>query len=268
MTGWVCMPGRRTITAMITVADPAGRRAHDAYHRFVRDGVWAMSRPWQVLATHLVARFAAAGTVELARDDTLLYHEGRHVEGAGTFRGAVRSTLAKVVHAHGLNLVVITLQVRPPWDGYPIAVPVNMRVRRKEDAVTTIGHAAAMLPEIAGWLPGRQLHLCADGAYATLARDLPDPVHLTCRMRRDAALHRADPLTDENSVIDHGTPRYLTWVVGRQPIATRPKKRSHPAPGASEERQPLVPEWTHDADAPRTQQPIGLPSAALGDRAL
>jgi len=38
LTGWICAPGRRTITAMIAVADPAGRRAHDAYHRFVRDG--------------------------------------------------------------------------------------------------------------------------------------------------------------------------------------------------------------------------------------
>ena len=43
LSGWVCAPGRRTITAMITVADPAGQRAHDAYHRFVRDGAWAMS---------------------------------------------------------------------------------------------------------------------------------------------------------------------------------------------------------------------------------
>ena len=40
LTGWVLAPGRRTITAMIAVADPAGRRAHDAYHRFVRDGAW------------------------------------------------------------------------------------------------------------------------------------------------------------------------------------------------------------------------------------
>ncbi len=43
ITGWVCTPGRRTITAMITVADPIGARAHDAYHRFVHDGVWNMS---------------------------------------------------------------------------------------------------------------------------------------------------------------------------------------------------------------------------------
>jgi len=29
------------------VVDPAGRRAHDAYHRFVRDGAWAMSGLWR-----------------------------------------------------------------------------------------------------------------------------------------------------------------------------------------------------------------------------
>lgn len=27
LTGWVCAPGRRTITNMIAAADPAGRRA-------------------------------------------------------------------------------------------------------------------------------------------------------------------------------------------------------------------------------------------------
>jgi hypothetical protein len=31
----VTAPGRRTITAMICAADPEGKRAHDAYHRFV-----------------------------------------------------------------------------------------------------------------------------------------------------------------------------------------------------------------------------------------
>ena len=178
---------------MIAVADPAGRRAHDAYHRFVRDGAWSMSRLWQALAVHLIARFAPTGVVELACDDTLFHHEGRKVEGAGTFRDAVRSTLAKVVYARGLNLVVITLQVRPPWGGCPIAVPVNVRVHRKHDATTTIAHAAAMLTEIAGWLPDRCFHLCADGAYATLAGAGLPRTQLTSRMRRDAALFEAAP---------------------------------------------------------------------------
>lgn len=63
ITGWVCAPGRRTITRMIAVADPAGRRAHDAYHRFIRDGAWSMHRLFQVLAGHLVGRFAPDGAI-------------------------------------------------------------------------------------------------------------------------------------------------------------------------------------------------------------
>ena len=176
LTGWVCAPGRRTITNMIAVADPAGRRAHDAYHRFVRDGVWSMSRLWRALSTHLLASFCPTGVVELACDDTLFHHEGSKVKGAGVFRDAVRSTLRRVVYARGLNLVVITLTITPPWGGQPIAVPVNVRVHRKHDETTTIAHAAAMLTEILGWFPDRWFHLCADGAYATLAgAALPRP---------------------------------------------------------------------------------------------
>ena len=193
VTGWVCAPGRRTITRMITVADPAGRRAHDAYHRFVRDGAWHMDALWAVLARHLIARFAPAGVVELACDDTLFHHEGRKVEGAGVFRDAVRSTVRRVVYARGLNLVVITLTVHPPWGGCPIAVPVNVRVHRKHDPLTTIAHAAAMITQIADWLPERSFHLVADGAYATLARAGLPRTQMTSRMRRDAALYKPAP---------------------------------------------------------------------------
>src|SRR5665811_1783144 len=149
LTGWVCAPGRRTITAMITVADPAGHRAHDAYHRFVRDGAWSMNRLWRVLTCHLVTSLCPTGAGELACDDTLFHHDGPKVHGAGIFRDAVRSTLRRVVYARGLNLVVITLQVHPPWGGCPVAVPVNVRVHNKHDTTTTIAHAAAMITEIA-----------------------------------------------------------------------------------------------------------------------
>lgn len=193
LTGWVCAPGRRTITNMIAVGDPAGRRAHDAYHRFVRDGAWSMSRLWRVLATHLVDRFCPTGVVEVACDDTLFHHGGRKIEGAGVFRDAVRSTIGRVVYARGLNLVVITLRIHPPWGGTPVAVPVNVRIHRKHDPLTTIAHAAAMITELAAWLPDRCFHLCADGAYATLAgADLPR-TRITSRMRRDAALYEPAP---------------------------------------------------------------------------
>src|SRR6187200_1079727 len=69
LAGWVLTPGRRTITRMLSVADPQGRRAHDAYHRFVRVGRWSMTALWRVLAVHAVAVFAPAGTVILDCDD-------------------------------------------------------------------------------------------------------------------------------------------------------------------------------------------------------
>jgi hypothetical protein len=73
LTGWVLTPGRRTITAMIAVLDPAAGRAHDAYHRFLRDGARSMNGPWRLLTVHAVATFAPTGVLALDCDD---YVEG------------------------------------------------------------------------------------------------------------------------------------------------------------------------------------------------
>lgn len=193
LTGWVLSPGRRTVTAMITLADPAAGRAHDAYHRLLRDGVWNMSGLWRILATHAVSTFAPTGVISLDCDDTLFHKSGSQVNGAGVFRDAVRSTSKRVVYALGLNLVVITLRVTPPWGSMPIAIPVNARLHKKNDPITTVEHATVMMRELAGWLPDRQLHLCADGAYASLAGAQLPRTHLTSRMRRDAALYAPKP---------------------------------------------------------------------------
>ncbi len=71
LTGWVLAPARRTVTAMIAVADPDGRRAHDAYHRFLRAGRWSTNAVWKALVVHLVATLCSTGTVTLDVDDTL-----------------------------------------------------------------------------------------------------------------------------------------------------------------------------------------------------
>jgi hypothetical protein len=192
LAGWVLTPGRRTITRMLTIADPHHRRAHDAYHRFIRAGAWSMTALWRVLAVHAVDLFAPAGVVILDCDDTVYKKTGRQVSGAGVFRDAVRSTRNRVVHAWGLNLVIITLRVTPPWGGCALGLPINMRVHRK-GGPTTVELAAQMIVEITGWLPGRELHLHADGAYATLVgADLPRTV-VTSRLRRDAALYAPAP---------------------------------------------------------------------------
>ena len=81
----------------------------------------------------------------------------------------------------------------PPWGGCPIALPVNVALHRKGDVTTTVAHAAAMLRQLAAWLPARSFHLCADGAYASLAGAGLARCDVTSRMRRDAALFEAAP---------------------------------------------------------------------------
>ncbi len=192
LTGWVLAPGRRTVTAMIAVADPSGKRAHDAYHRFFRAGRWSTNAIWKVLVVHVVATLCPTGDVTVDVDDTLYKKSGRQVNGAGSFRDAVRSTRNRVVYATGLNLVVVTLRVRPPWTGMPIGVPVGVRLHRKDGAKTT-ALACEIIVELAGWLPDRHFELCGDGAYACLAgRNLPRTT-VTSRMRRDAALFDPAP---------------------------------------------------------------------------
>ncbi len=190
--GWVLCPGRRTVTRIIAIGDPRHLHAHDAYHRFLRAGKWSMAQLWKYLAGALVVTFCKKGDILLDVDDTLFHKTGRKVEGAGIFRDAVRSTLRKVVYARGLNLVVITLRITPPWKGVPLGLPVNMRLHKKDDA-TYIELAADMLQEITSWFPGRQFRLNGDGAYATLAGTPLTRTVFTSRMRRDAAIYQLPP---------------------------------------------------------------------------
>jgi hypothetical protein len=178
----VLTPGRHTITRILTLADTDGRRAHDAYHRFVRAGRWATARLWRVLAVHTVA--LTCPTAWSSCWWTTPSRTRATVAGAGSFRDAVRSTSTRVVYAWGLNVVVVCLRVDPPWGGTPIALPLNLRIRTTELAA-----------EIAGWPPDRRFHLTGDGAYACLAGAALPPTHLTAPPRRralpaGAAAHR------------------------------------------------------------------------------
>ena len=126
-------------------------------------------------------------------DDTLFHKAGRNVEGAGVFagRGALHrppgGLRARTEPGRG------HLRVTPPWGGPPIALPVNARLHRKNDTTSTVEHAAAMVRELACWLPDREFHLCGDGAYASLCGAGLPRTHVTSRIRRDAALYQPAP---------------------------------------------------------------------------
>jgi len=188
ITGWILCTTRRTITGIIPFANPKNKRPHDAYHRLFPKSRWLPAQMWKLLAQLLIELFYPAGIVWMDMDDTIFHRTGQKVDGAGWWRDAIRSTASHVVHCWGLNLVVLTLRVIPPWGGEPLGLPINMRLHRK-NGPGLIELALQMLAEVKGWFPERQFMMGADGFYATLAGCGAAYTHIISRMRRDAAIY-------------------------------------------------------------------------------
>jgi hypothetical protein len=72
-----------------------------------------MPELWRLLAQLLVTTIYPRGDIPLNLDDTLFHKSGRKNQISAWWRDAVRSIGQKVVHGFGLNLVVLTLAVKP-----------------------------------------------------------------------------------------------------------------------------------------------------------
>jgi len=192
ITGWILCTARRTITGIIPFADPCFQHAHDAYHRFFPDARWDTSRLWQILTLILVKLFCSTGIITIALDDTLFHRSGRKVNGAGYWRDAVRSTKNSIVYAWGLNLVVLTLQIQPPWGGEPLGLPINMRLHRK-NGPTLIDLAEQMINELRQWLPERSFRIVGDGFFAPLAGREFQNVTIISRIQCNAEIYDLPP---------------------------------------------------------------------------
>jgi SRSO17 transposase len=190
--GWILCTARRTVTGIIPFADPLTTHAHDAYHRFFPNARWNIAKLWQLLAIMLVQKFCRSGIIILALDDTLFHRSGRKVDGAGWWRDAVRSTKKSIVYAWGLNLVVLTLQIQPPWGCEPLGLPINMRLHRK-NGQTLFELAVEMINEVKQWLPERSFRVVGDGFYATLAGKALDGITIISRIKRNANLYDLPP---------------------------------------------------------------------------
>jgi hypothetical protein len=147
-----------------------------------------MARLWRILALLLVKTFYRTGPITLALDDTLFHHSGKKINGTGYWRDAVRSTRGKTVYAWGLNLVVVTLQIQPPWGGEPLGLQINMRLHRKNQA-SLIELAQEMINEFIPWFPQRRLRVVGDGFYAPLAGKELARTTIISRIQRNAEIY-------------------------------------------------------------------------------
>jgi hypothetical protein len=192
VTAWVVCPARGTVSGMMRGGGLVAKRPHDAYHRLVRAASWSLGEFWSLTALLLVRLFAPEGRIDLLTDDPLLHRPGTKIEGVGVFRDAVRPGGKSTVFDRGLNLVPLTLRVRPPWGGEPLALPLAMRLYRKHGP-THRALVAQMVQRLAALVPDRTFHLIADGAYAPLAGWGLPRTEVTSRMRQDAALYALPP---------------------------------------------------------------------------
>lgn len=230
--GWILCNARRTVSGVVRAAGPEAKKSHDAYQNFFSKSQWSMDDLWKMLFLLLVEVFVktpshfkktSCPTIWLAGDDTLSKHYGRKIWGAGLYRDATRSSKKHTVYAWGLNWVVLAMVVKVPLfkDRY-IALPICARLNPKskdrnkaktkkttaknkakgkasQRKKTTVSIMDEMIKVVAHWQPEMQFLFCGDGAYASVARDLPENVHLVSRMRRDGKLFAPPPKKRKNN---------------------------------------------------------------------
>jgi len=212
--GWVRTAGRHAVTETLVVTGVAGRRHHEAFHRFFSRGTWDPDALGLWLF-RLVERLLEPGSaIRIAVDDTLAPRKGPHVYGLGSHIDPVRSTVARKVFCFGHCWVVLAVILPVPLCHVTFALPILFRLYTNKKTCEKKGIpyrkktelAAELIAVFVRWTGGRRIELAVDSGYAneTIARDLPATVVLFGAMRPDAVLTALPETTSKHR---NGRPR-------------------------------------------------------------
>ncbi len=109
--GWILTRGPHAVTEALVETQVAGRRHHEAFHRFFSRGTWDPDRLGMWVFRRIVAVFGDVGAMRIVIDDTLAPKKGPHVFGIGSHLDAVRSTKRQKVFSFGHCWVVLAVLV-------------------------------------------------------------------------------------------------------------------------------------------------------------
>jgi len=195
-TGWIQTYGMHAVTQALVVTDVAGKRHHEAFHRFFSRGSWDPDELGWWLFLRL-EHSTGDGTLRAAVDDTVAPKKGPLVFGIGSHIDAVRSTKRQKVFCFGHCWVVLAVLVRVPFSQRVWALPILFRLYRNLKECEKHGApykkktelAREMIDVLMGWTK-RRIEVSADSAYSndTVTHGLPGRVHLLGSMRPDAVL--------------------------------------------------------------------------------
>jgi hypothetical protein len=204
--GALLTPGKRTVTAVLSVMGLRQSRHFQNYHRVLNRARWSSRVVSQHLLLGLINVFVPTGPILLGLDDTLERRRGKKIIAKGIYRDPVRSSHSHFVKASGLRWLSVMLLVPIPWVGWTWALPFlavlapseryHQKCRRSHKKLTD--WARQVLQQVRRWVPQRELIVVADSSFAVLTlldtlRHLAQPITMITRLRLDAALYEPVP---------------------------------------------------------------------------
>jgi len=192
--GFWAQTGRKSVCGMLTGAGLSRIWPHHRAHYFFARARWQPGDLGLALARLVVTALVPDGEpVTVAVDDTLFRRRGKKVWAAGWFHDG--SGAGKDKTGYGNNWVIAGIVVTLPMVSRPVCLPVLARlVVKGTNSKSRLWLARRMIEDLAAALPGRDICVVADAAYAGKElRNLPATVTWTTRLRKDAALHELPP---------------------------------------------------------------------------
>jgi len=111
--GWLQTFGVHAVTQALVVTGVAGKRHHEAFHRFFSRGAWDPDELGRCLFLRL-QRWLGDRSVRISIDDTVTPKKGPRVFGIASHLDAVRSTKRRRVFCFGHCWVVLAVLVNVP----------------------------------------------------------------------------------------------------------------------------------------------------------
>ena len=192
--GFLAQTGKRTVCGMLAGAGLSRIWPHDRAHWFFARARWDPGDLGLAVAKLVVALLVPAGQpVTVAIDDTLFRRRGKKVRAASWFHDGSAAGPAKT--GYGNNWVIAAVVVMLPMISRPVAVPVLAKlVIKGTSSASRLRLARRMAVMLADALPGRDIHVTGDAAYAGgQLKTLPPHITWTTRLRKDAALYALPP---------------------------------------------------------------------------
>ena len=203
LMGALLAPGKRTVSAALTVMGLKDEGQYQNYHRVLNRAKWCGLRGSKILLGLLVAVLVTANVpLILGVDETLERRKGKKIKQKGVFRDGVRSSKKYLVHSFGLRWVSMMLVVPVPWSSRPWALPFLTLNAPSEAANAANGqrHKSSidwirqMVCLVRRWLRRRVLVLVTDGGLTAVKLGLTcgalrQPVTWVSRLRLDVGLY-------------------------------------------------------------------------------